>query len=111
MARTWLGHIGETLGIGTGIAFAGLALDAVAGQGSVTYLNNVVHTFKDVAFLAGPVIGLGYFLVGTPRIRREYRQRELEHIAEETTRFRALRNRERARNQYHDEIGGGDHHE
>ncbi len=111
MARTWTGHIGETVVIGAGIAFAGLALDAAAGQGSVPYLNNVVHTIRDYAPLAGAGAAAIYFAAGIPRIRSEYRQRELEHIAMETSRLRALRNRERARNQYHHDIGGGDHHE
>lgn len=47
--------------------------------------------------------------LGIPKIRRSYRDSELENIAEETARFRALRNRERARNQYNDKFGGGDH--
>ena len=111
MARTWLGHIGETVGIGVGIPIAAIVFDSFAGQGSVPYLNNLVHSVKDFSLLAGPAVGLLYFGHGIPRIRQSYRDRELEDIAEETAHFRALRNRECARNRYHGELGGGDHHE
>lgn len=109
MPRYWIGHAATSAAIGAGITGFGLLLDNIANAGSMPYIIASGKSVADIITIAGPIIGLGYFAVGIPRVVRqerrlhvEGRHEDLEDIGIDTAEYGAMADRNRAHQDYLD---------